>query len=77
MAHFPYPQMSIPQPQLDFDFRMKVVLNTQSASVAVNDGFKQWTTISGGMWSGHFGYGVVVVSPPRTREAYWHEVLTL
>ncbi|KAI1401626.1 hypothetical protein F4819DRAFT_317757 [Hypoxylon fuscum] len=75
MAHFPYPQMSIPQPQLDFDFRMKVVLNTQSASVAVNDGFKQWTTISGGMWSGHFGYGVVVSGGQDSQDSVYENTV--
>ncbi|KAI1778934.1 hypothetical protein F4818DRAFT_437737 [Hypoxylon cercidicola] len=60
MAHFPYPQLSIPTPQIEFDFRMKIVLNSQFASVSVNDGFKKLTTVTGGMWSGHFGHGVVV-----------------
>lgn len=60
MAHFPYPQMSIPSPQIEFDFRMKIILNSQFASVSVNDGFKKLTTVTEGMWSGHFGHGVVV-----------------
>ncbi|KAI1137404.1 hypothetical protein F5Y05DRAFT_69700 [Hypoxylon sp. FL0543] len=60
MARFPYPHMPIPTPQLEFDFRMKVVLNPQSASVAVSDGFKKWSTFSDGSWAGRFGHGVVV-----------------
>ncbi|KAI1821410.1 hypothetical protein F4861DRAFT_518859 [Xylaria intraflava] len=39
---------------------MRVKLNPQSASVAVGDGFKKWTTFIGGEWSGRLGYGVVV-----------------
>ncbi|KAL7621495.1 hypothetical protein AAE478_008818 [Parahypoxylon ruwenzoriense] len=60
MAMFPYPHMSLPSPQLKFDFRMKVILNSQSAPVATSDGFKKRTTSSGGMWSGCFGHGFVV-----------------
>lgn len=62
MEHFAYPQMSIPTPHVEFDFRMKIVLNSQFASVSVNDGFKKLTTVAEGMFSGHFGHGVVVVS---------------
>ncbi|KAI0886201.1 uncharacterized protein GGS22DRAFT_125716 [Annulohypoxylon maeteangense] len=60
MARFPYPHMAIPTPQLDFDFRMRVVLNSQSASVAVSDGFKKWSTFSDGTFAGQFGCGSVV-----------------
>ncbi|OTA93178.1 hypothetical protein M434DRAFT_395863 [Hypoxylon sp. CO27-5] len=60
MARFPYPHVSIPTPQLEFDFRMRVILNSQSASVAVSDGFKKWSTFSDGSWAGRFGHGVVV-----------------
>lgn len=61
-AFFAYPQMSIPTPQLEFDFRMRVLLNPQSASISVGDGFKKMSTFSEGTWSGHFGHGLVVVS---------------
>ncbi|KAI1379096.1 hypothetical protein F4677DRAFT_410524 [Hypoxylon crocopeplum] len=60
MAHFPYPQMSIPTPGIEFDFRIRVALNPQSASVSVADGFKKYTTIAEGMWSGRFGHGLVL-----------------
>ncbi|KAF3054879.1 hypothetical protein GL218_07536 [Daldinia childiae] len=60
IERFPYPQRALPTPQLEFDFRMRVILNPQSASVAVNDGFKKWSTFSDGSWSGRFGYGLVV-----------------
>lgn len=62
MERFPYPQRALPTPQLEFDFRMRVILSSRSASVAVNDGFKKWSTFSDGSWSGRFGYGLVVVS---------------
>ena len=64
MALFPYPHLAVLVPGLESepDFRMRVKLNSQSASVAVNDGFKKWTTFTEGEWSGRLGCGVVVVS---------------
>ncbi|KAI1077538.1 hypothetical protein F5B20DRAFT_267966 [Whalleya microplaca] len=59
-ADFPYPHISIPAPHLECEFRMTVALNPQSASVAVGDSFKKWTTFSEGVWSGHFGHGIVL-----------------
>ncbi|CAJ2504279.1 Uu.00g116730.m01.CDS01 [Anthostomella pinea] len=51
----------IPPPNLSSDFRMKVTLSAQSASVAVGGGgFKKWTMFAGGVWSGQLGSGVVV-----------------
>ncbi|KAI0011338.1 hypothetical protein F4779DRAFT_615577 [Xylariaceae sp. FL0662B] len=58
--NFPFPHISIPAPHLECEFRMAVVLNPQSASVAVGDGFKKWTTFSEGIWSGYFGHGIVL-----------------
>ncbi|KAI8624913.1 hypothetical protein F5Y19DRAFT_281774 [Xylariaceae sp. FL1651] len=59
-ARFPYPHLSISAPILESDFRLRVTLNAQSASVAVGDGFKKWTTFTEGEWSGQLGYGIVV-----------------
>ncbi|KAI3326894.1 hypothetical protein HD806DRAFT_531490 [Xylariaceae sp. AK1471] len=59
-ALFPYPHLSIPVPGLESDFRMRVKLNSQSASMAVGDGFKKWTTFTEGEWSGLLGHGVVI-----------------
>ncbi|KAI1449178.1 hypothetical protein F5Y02DRAFT_251988 [Annulohypoxylon stygium] len=77
MARFPYPHMSIPTPQLDFDFRMRVVMNSQSASVAVNDGFKKWSTFSDGTFAGRLGYGSVVNGGLESQDvAYGNSVAT-
>ncbi|KAI0118313.1 hypothetical protein GGR51DRAFT_545548 [Nemania sp. FL0031] len=59
-ALFPCPHVAIPVPSLESDFRMRVKLNAQSASMAVGDGFKKWTTFTEGEWSGQLGCGVVV-----------------
>ncbi|KAI5860647.1 hypothetical protein GGS23DRAFT_579652 [Durotheca rogersii] len=59
MRVFSYPHVSIPTPKLEFNFRMKVVCSSQSASVAVGDGFKKWSTFSDGVWSGSFGHGII------------------
>lgn len=60
MALFPYPHLAIPSLNLVSDFRMRVKLNPQSASMAVGDGFKKWTTFTEGEWSGQLGHGVVI-----------------
>ncbi|KAI0172897.1 hypothetical protein GGR52DRAFT_427796 [Hypoxylon sp. FL1284] len=60
MEHFPYPHMSIPTPQIEFSFRMRIILSPKTASISVNDGFKKLTTVADGMWSGHLGHGLVI-----------------
>lgn len=57
-----HPALSLPPPQLEADFRMKVTLNSTVATVMVGDGAKNWTTFTEGVWSGSLGTGVVVVS---------------
>ncbi|KAI0878018.1 hypothetical protein GGS24DRAFT_49094 [Hypoxylon argillaceum] len=59
-ALFPCPHVAIPVPSLEADFRMRVKFNAQSASMAVSDGFKKWTTFTEGEWSGQLGCGTVV-----------------
>ncbi|KAI1130015.1 hypothetical protein F5Y10DRAFT_236812 [Nemania abortiva] len=59
-ALFPCPHVAIPVPGLESDFRMRVKLNAQSASMAIGDSFKKWTTFTEGEWSGQLGCGVVV-----------------
>ncbi|KAM0816227.1 hypothetical protein AB5N19_02029 [Seiridium cardinale] len=54
------PSLSLPPPQLEVDFRMKVVLNSNVATMAVGSGSKQWTTFTEGVWSGSIGSGSVV-----------------
>ncbi|KAI0411663.1 hypothetical protein F5X98DRAFT_356774 [Xylaria grammica] len=61
-AMVPYPHLAIPVPGLESecDFRMRVKLNSQSASMATGDGFKKWTTFTEGEWAGRLGHGIVV-----------------
>ncbi|KAI0125313.1 hypothetical protein BJ170DRAFT_673576 [Xylariales sp. AK1849] len=55
-----HPSLSLPPPQLETDFRMAVILNPKVATVAVGDGFKDWTTFTEGVWSGSLGNGTVI-----------------
>jgi hypothetical protein len=57
-----HPSLSLPPPLLEVDFRMRVVLNPNVATMAVGDDFKRWTTFTDGVWSGSTGTGCVVVS---------------
>ncbi|KAI0487556.1 hypothetical protein F4859DRAFT_261018 [Xylaria cf. heliscus] len=59
---FPCPHIAIPVPALQPDFRMRVKLNSKSASMAVGGGQanKKWTTFTEGEWSGQLGCGEVV-----------------
>lgn len=74
MTLFPYPHLAIPSLTLVSDFRMRVKLNPQSASMAVGDGFKKWTTFTEGEWSGQLGHGIVIVSQ-RSPGPYCNELL--
>ncbi|ETS84396.1 hypothetical protein PFICI_02421 [Pestalotiopsis fici W106-1] len=55
-----HPGLSLPPPRLEADFRMKVVLSSNVATLAVGDGFKKLTTFTEGVWSGNVGTGSVV-----------------
>lgn len=57
-----HPALSLPPPQLESDFRMKVMLSSNVATMAVVEGAKNWTTFTEGVWSGSLGTGTVVVS---------------
>ncbi|RYP07193.1 hypothetical protein DL764_002639 [Monosporascus ibericus] len=71
-SKFPYPQMSIPAPRLESDFRIQATLSAQTATLAAGGGDglkkKRWTTFLGGAWSGCFGYGTVVGGGQETRD---------
>lgn len=56
-----HPNLSLPPPQLEVDFRMRVVLSTTVATMATESGSKDWTTFREGVWSGSLGTGSVVV----------------
>ena len=60
--------MSLPPPELDFDFRMQVTLNPNMASVAVPGGLhKNIATFARGSWAGSVGGGTVVVCTRNSR----------
>ncbi|KAH8661962.1 hypothetical protein BX600DRAFT_307212 [Xylariales sp. PMI_506] len=63
-----HPALSLPPPQLELDFRMAVVLNTNVATMAAGDAFKKWTTFIEGAWSGGIGTGVVLSGGQSTTE---------
>ncbi|KAI0019963.1 hypothetical protein F4780DRAFT_779890 [Xylariomycetidae sp. FL0641] len=64
----PIPSISIPTPNLEPDFRMRIKLSAQWASVAVGDSFKKWTTVADGAWSGQLGQGTVVNGGQETQD---------
>ncbi|KAI0536872.1 hypothetical protein GGR58DRAFT_474030 [Xylaria digitata] len=72
-----YPHLAIPAPGLESesDFRMRVKLNSQSASMAVGDGFKKWTTFTEGEWAGRLGHGVVVSGGQDSQELVYGKTL--
>jgi hypothetical protein len=74
-----HPGLSLPPPRLEADFRMKVVLSSNVATLAVGDGFKKWTTFTEGVWSGNIGTGSVVVSVESSAECdtRYHTKLTI
>ncbi|KAJ8130006.1 hypothetical protein O1611_g3624 [Lasiodiplodia mahajangana] len=74
-ALFPCPHVAVPVPSLESDFRMRVKLNAQSASVAVGDGFKKWTTFTEGEWSGQLGCGIVVGGGQDSQDLVYGETL--
>lgn len=48
-------------PALEFDFRIAVKLNPDTAHVESGT-TKEITTVAAGVWSGSFGHGRVIVS---------------
>ena len=54
--------MSLPAPELEPDFRMILELSDATATVAVGDSFKNYTTFTNGVWSGRIGSGTVIAS---------------
>ncbi|KAI0913448.1 hypothetical protein F4823DRAFT_577307 [Ustulina deusta] len=76
-ALFPCPHLAIPVPSLESesDFRMRVKLNSQSASMAVGDGFKKWTTFTEGEWSGPLGHGIVISGGQDSQDLVYGKTL--
>lgn len=57
-----HPGLSLPPPQLEVDFRMKVMLDTNAATTSVDSESRSWTSFIEGVWSGSLGTGSIVVS---------------
>ncbi|KAK7984511.1 family F xylanase [Apiospora arundinis] len=60
------PNLSLPAPELEPDFRMILELSDASATVATGGNFKKYTTFTNGVWSGRLGSGTVIA---RDQEA--------
>ncbi|KAF7552899.1 hypothetical protein G7046_g7266 [Stylonectria norvegica] len=59
LNHFPCPGLAFPMPALEFDFRIAVKLNPETAHVE-GGVTKEITTVAAGVWSGSFGHGRVI-----------------
>ncbi|KFZ23330.1 hypothetical protein V502_02193 [Pseudogymnoascus sp. VKM F-4520 (FW-2644)] len=66
---FPHPTVSLPVPELKFDFRMSVTHNPYVRLGTTSAEIKNWLSISGGTWSGPFGSGTVVDGAGGVAEA--------
>ncbi|KAK8104834.1 uncharacterized protein PG998_011867 [Apiospora kogelbergensis] len=51
------PNLSLPAPQLEPDFRMVLELSDATATVVAGDNSKKYTTFTDGAWSGRIGSG--------------------
>ena len=61
----PYPELLLPIPTLELDFRLAVKLRKARCMVNSGDGAaKELTVVESGTWAGSFGKGVVRVSTP-------------
>lgn len=56
------PNLSLPAPQLESDFRMVLELSDATATVVAGDNSKKYTTFTDGAWSGRIGSGTVIAS---------------
>jgi len=80
---FPYPALSLPPPELSFDFRMSATLNPLVSVGSTPSGQRNWISFSGGSWSGSFGSGTVmpggqdsqIVHPNGSTEISTHYLL--
>ena len=59
----PHPDIFLPTPSLEMDFRLAVKLRKELCKVSSDDGgAKELTVVENGTWAGSFGRGVVRVS---------------
>ncbi|CAD6445559.1 a373e203-22aa-4f8e-a5a2-97250dee7a42 [Sclerotinia trifoliorum] len=57
---YPHPDLSLPHPSLNLDFRMSVSLNPRISVGPTPFGHRNWISFTGGMWSGSWGSGTVL-----------------
>ncbi|KAI9641837.1 hypothetical protein NHQ30_009699 [Ciborinia camelliae] len=57
---YPHPDLSLPHPSLNLDFRMSVSLNPRISVGPTPFGHRNWISFTGGMWSGSWGSGIVL-----------------
>ncbi|KAM3075411.1 hypothetical protein ACMFMG_007152 [Clarireedia jacksonii] len=59
-SNYPHPELSLPHPTLNLDFRMSVLLNPRISVGATPFGQRNWISFTGGTWSGSWGSGTVL-----------------
>lgn len=57
---YPAPDLSLPHPTLNLDFRMSVTLHPKISVGPTPFGHRNWISFTGGMWSGCWGSGIVL-----------------
>jgi hypothetical protein len=60
-SSYPHPNLSLPHPSLNLDFRMAVSLNPRISVGPTPFGHRNWISFTGGSWSGSWGSGIVLV----------------
>lgn len=60
-TNYPHPELLLPHPSLNLDFRMSVTLNPKISVGPTPFGHRNWISFTGGSWSGSWGSGSVLV----------------
>ncbi|XMA09019.1 hypothetical protein WAI453_001810 [Rhynchosporium graminicola] len=60
VSHHPYPDLSLPHPSLQLDFRMAVKLSPRISLGPTPFGHRNWISFTGGTWSGSWGSGIAL-----------------
>ncbi|CAG8954308.1 hypothetical protein HYFRA_00005929 [Hymenoscyphus fraxineus] len=60
MLTYPHPDLTLPRPSLELDFRMAVGLNPRISVGPTPFGQRNWISFTGGSWSGSWGSGIVL-----------------
>ncbi|KAI0018861.1 hypothetical protein F4780DRAFT_781070 [Xylariomycetidae sp. FL0641] len=57
----PHPELTLPVPQMSYEFRMSVELNPKLAvGIVPSGGLRNWISFSGGSWAATWGAGTVM-----------------